>query len=129
MDDPQDALCEVVVTAPDEEWLLGLTRRLVERRLAACGHHQAVRSVYTWEGRVHDERETRVALHTRASCVPAVVAAVEAEHPYQVPCVVSLPVLAAAPAYRAWVLDATDDPGRPPAGPTRSADGPAGSLG
>ncbi|CAA9336683.1 MAG: hypothetical protein AVDCRST_MAG48-3416 [uncultured Friedmanniella sp.] len=24
--------------------------------------------------------------------------------------VVSLPVLAAAPAYRAWVLDATDEP-------------------
>ena len=58
-------LCEVVVTAPDEAWSVESTRSLVEQRLAAAGHHQPIRSVYTWRGAVHDRTETRIALHTR----------------------------------------------------------------
>ena len=100
-------LCEVIITAPDEEWLVGFTRRLVERRLAACGHHSPIRSVYTWDGSIHDTHETRVALHTQAARVEAIIAAVNAEHPYQVPCVVSIPITDANPAYRHWVVDAT----------------------
>jgi periplasmic divalent cation tolerance protein len=68
-----DDVCEVVITAPDEAWLLDFTRHLVEARLAACGHHTPIRSIYTWAGAVHDEPETRVALHTRSSCVPAII--------------------------------------------------------
>lgn len=102
-----DEVCEVIITAPDEAWLLGLTRHLIEARLAACGHHTAIRSVYTWAGAVHDERETRVALHTRANCVAAIIAITNDLHPYEVPCVITLPITEAYPAYRAWILDCT----------------------
>jgi periplasmic divalent cation tolerance protein len=99
-----DECCEVVVTAADAEELVDLTRDLVERRLAACGHHvTAIRSVYRWEGKVHDEPEARVALHTRRALVPAIVAHVTAVHPYAVPCVLALPVVDGAPDYLAWV--------------------------
>ena len=104
-----DELCEVVITAADEDWLVAFTHRLVRDRLAACGHHTQIRSVYTWQGQLHDEPETRVALHTRVSLVDAIVAAAEQAHDYAVPCVLALPVLRASPAYRAWVLDATGD--------------------
>ena len=66
--------CEVVVTAADADWLAGFTRTLVEERLAACGHVIGpIRSVYRWDGAVHDEAEARVGLHTRRSLVPAIV--------------------------------------------------------
>ena len=100
-------LCEVIITAPDEARLAGFTRRLVEHRLAACGHHSPIRSIYTWDGSIHDTHETRVALHTQAARVEAIIDAVNAEHPYQVPCVVSMPITNANPGYRDWVLDAT----------------------
>jgi periplasmic divalent cation tolerance protein len=104
-------VCEVVVTAADAEWLARFTRRLVADRLAACGHHlTAVRSIYRWQGEVHDEAEARVAVHTRASLVPAVVERATREHPYEVPCVIALPVLAGNPAYLRWVLQETDPP-------------------
>jgi periplasmic divalent cation tolerance protein len=75
-------ICEVVITADDAEWLAGFTRRLVEDRLVACGHLiAAIRSIYRWEGAVHDEPEARVALHTRASLVPRIVERADAEHP------------------------------------------------
>jgi periplasmic divalent cation tolerance protein len=105
-------ICEVVITADDAEWLAGFTRRLVEDRLAACGHQiAAIRSVYRWDGAIHDEPEARVALHTRASLVPRIVERADAEHPYDVPCVIALPVVDGNPAYVAWVLKETSGDG------------------
>ena len=103
---------EVVVTGPDAGWLAGYTRTLVEERLAACGHQlTAIRSVYRWEGEVHDDAEARVALHTRRSLVPALVARTRELHPYAVPCVLALPVTGGDPDYLRWVLAETRDPG------------------
>lgn len=99
-----DECCEIVVTAAEAGWLAGLTRELVERRLAACGHQLAgIRSVYRWAGEVHDEPEARVALHTRRALVPEIVEHVSAAHPYDVPCVIALPLVDGHPGYLAWV--------------------------
>lgn len=108
-----DEVCEVIITAPDEAWLLDFTRHLVEARLAACGHHTPIRSIYTWAGAVQDESETRVTLHTRSSCVPAIIAITNDRHPYEVPCVIALPITKADPAYRAWILDSTTQESEP----------------
>jgi len=103
--------CEVVVTATDADWLAGFTSTLVEERLAACGHLLgAIRSVYRWEGAVHDEPEARVALHTRRSLVDAVVARTAELHPYQVPCVIAMPLVGGSPDYLRWVHEQTRDP-------------------
>ena len=71
----------------------------------------AIRSIYRWEGTVHDEPEARVALHTRASLVPRIVERADTEHPYDVPCVIALPVVDGNPAYVAWVLKETSGDG------------------
>jgi len=103
--------CEVVVTATDADWLAGFTSTLVEERLAACGHLLgAIRSIYRWEGAVHDEREGRVALHTRRSLVDAVVARTAELHPYEVPCVIAMPLVGGSPDYLRWVHEQTRDP-------------------
>ena len=103
--------CEVVITAADAEWLAGFTHRLVADRLAACGHLvPAIRSVYRWQGTIEDEPEARVALHTRAALVPQIVARADAEHPYEVPCVLALPVTGGNPAYLDWVRAETRAP-------------------
>ncbi|MGK5679662.1 divalent-cation tolerance protein CutA [Actinoplanes sp. URMC 104] len=95
---------EVVITAADPSWLAEFTRRLVDDRLAACGQQvAAIRSIYRWDGAVHDDPEARVALHTRADLVDRIVERANAEHPYDVPCVLALPVLAGNPAYLDWV--------------------------
>ena len=103
--------CEVVVTAADTDWLAGFTRTLVEERLAACGHVIGpIRSVYRWEGAVHDEPEARVALHTRRSLVPAVVARTSELHPYDIPCVIAMSLKDGNPEYLRWIVDETREP-------------------
>ena len=109
----EEDVCEIVVTGGDAEWLSGYTRTLVEERLVACGHQiTAIRSVYRWEGAVHDDPEARVALHTRRSLVPEVVARTAELHPYDVPCVIALPIVGGDPEYLRWVVRETRDPQR-----------------
>jgi periplasmic divalent cation tolerance protein len=107
----EEEFCEVVVTADDADWLAGFTRTLVEERLAACGHTTTtIRSIYRWQGAVHDETEARVALHTRRSLVETIVARAADLHPYDVPCVIALPIVGGNPGYLDWVAAATRDP-------------------
>jgi periplasmic divalent cation tolerance protein len=99
-----EEFCEVVVTAADADWLAGFTRTLIGERLAACGHNlTGIRSIYRWEDAVHDESEARVALHTRRSLIPAIVARADELHPYDVPCVIALPLVGGNPAYLEWI--------------------------
>ncbi|BCJ71655.1 hypothetical protein CS0771_11990 [Catellatospora sp. IY07-71] len=103
-----DPICEVIITGPDPDWLASFTHALVNDRLAACGHNIApIRSIYRWAGVVHDACEARVALHTRSSCVAAIVERANREHPYEVPCVIATPIVEANPAYEAWILEET----------------------
>jgi uncharacterized protein involved in tolerance to divalent cations len=46
-----DEVCEVIITAPDPDWLVEFTRRLVIDRLCASGHNfQPIRTIYRWHG-------------------------------------------------------------------------------
>lgn len=105
-----DEFCEVIITAPDAEWLAEFVRRLVEDRLCAAGHLFPMRTVYRWQGVLHDETETRAALHTRASLVPAIIERTDAEHPYEVPGVVAMHIQLGSPAYLSWILAETREP-------------------
>lgn len=103
-------VCEVVVTAPDPEWLVRFARRLIDDRLCAGSHHVSpIRSLYRWEGEVHDRSEARVALHTRVDLVPQIIDRADREHPYDVPCVIALPIAGGNPAYLQWIRDTTRD--------------------
>jgi len=104
--------CEVIITAPDAHWLAAFTRALVDDRLAACGHNiTPIRSIYRWQGQVHDDTEARVALHTRAELVPAIVDRTNRDHPYDVPCVIATPIAAGNPAYLQWIRSETRSSG------------------
>lgn len=102
-------LCEVVITAPDPEWLLDFTRALVSERLASNVHNFApVQSTYRWSGEVHDRTEGRAALHTRRSLIPAIVERARVAHPYDLPSISARPIHDGSPAYLAWIREQTD---------------------
>jgi periplasmic divalent cation tolerance protein len=104
-----DDLCEVTVTAPDADWLAALARELVEHRLCASANIVApVRSIYRWRGTTEDVREARAFLRARRTALEAIVAAVVASHPYEVPNVTATPIIGGNPTYLSWVRDATD---------------------
>jgi periplasmic divalent cation tolerance protein len=103
-------LCEVVISAPDPEWLLSLARDLVAERLCASAHSFApVQPLYWWEGEVVERTEGRVSLNTRAALVPEIVGYVKRVHPYQVPGISSRPIADGNPDHLCWISDETKD--------------------
>ncbi|MEV0356262.1 divalent-cation tolerance protein CutA [Nocardia sp. NPDC050697] len=104
-----EELVAVSITAADADWLAGFTRRLLADRLVACGNLQpAVRSLYRWAGAIADEPEALVTLHTRRAHVHEIIVRADAEHPYDTPQVVAVPVAVVHPGYRDWVLAETE---------------------
>jgi periplasmic divalent cation tolerance protein len=102
---------EVVVSAEDADWLAGWTRQLVEDRVVACGHRiDPIQVTYRWEGRIWDHGSARVALHTRASLVPEIVARADRDHADDVPCVIATPLTGGHPGYLRWIVAETRDP-------------------
>lgn len=98
----------VLVTAGSEESAAEIARALVEERLAACVNLLGpIRSIYRWEGRVHDEREHLMLIKTSAARYPALQKRVIELHPYDVPEVIAFAIGRGEPRYLAWVKQAT----------------------
>ena len=103
-----DECCEVVITSDDPDWLAGFTRALVEERLAACGHLvEPVRSIYRWQGELHDENEVLVLLKTRAEHLERLKLRILEVHPYEVPEVLAVPIESGYQPYLDWLAGET----------------------
>ncbi len=98
-----DAPLIVFSTAPQAH-AGALARRLVEERLAACVQRiQGVRSTYFWDGAVQDDEEVLMVIKTRAGRFEALRDALSAWHPYDVPEIVAVDVVAGADPYLRWL--------------------------
>jgi periplasmic divalent cation tolerance protein len=105
---PMSELCEVVITAPDPDWLRAFTRKLVEDRLCASVHNFApVLSIYRWRDEVHERTEGRASLHTSRGRVAEIVERAKKEHPYEVPGVSARSIIDGNPDYLAWIEEQT----------------------
>jgi len=84
-----------------------LARALVESRLAACVNLvRGARSIYRWKGEIESAEEVLLVIKTSRECFADLREAVEKLHPYEVPELIALPVVAGAESYLAW-LDAS----------------------
>jgi periplasmic divalent cation tolerance protein len=100
----------VLTTLPGSEEAQRFVKRLVERRLVACGTVvEHVTSVYRWEGKVETATEAQVMLKTQRSRWDDLRTAVEQLHPYDVPELLALPVESGLQAYLDWVGSETTD--------------------
>lgn len=100
--------CFVYMTmeSPDQARRIG--RALVEERLAACVNLiDGMTSLYWWQGKLEEGRETVAIAKTRADLVPRLTERVKALHSYQVPCVVSLPIESGNAAFLEWIAAET----------------------
>lgn len=87
----------------------GLARRLVERRLAACVNViPKVTSFYWWEGKLEEDAESLLVIKCPRGGVETLTAEIAEAHPYDVPEVVALDVVAGNRAYLEWVQSSTE---------------------
>ncbi len=98
----------VLVTVSSEQEAETIATALLEERLAACVNVTGpVRSLYRWEGHIADDQEWQLIIKTRARLFDALATRVRALHPYAVPEIIALPVLAGTADYVNWIQDET----------------------
>jgi periplasmic divalent cation tolerance protein len=103
-----DDLVEVIVTAPERDWLIDLCRQLVQAELAASAHVvHPITSIYRWDNTIHETTEARAFLRSRRELVDELTRFVVARHPYEVPNITALPIVGGNPDYLAWVIAET----------------------
>jgi periplasmic divalent cation tolerance protein len=89
---------------PDVDGAVALARELVERRLAAgVNVLPGALSVYRWEGEVRQAGECLLLAQVDASAFAGFRDFVTGSHPYQVPCVVALPIVDGHAPFLAWI--------------------------
>ena len=94
----------VLTTVSNEEEGVKLVKELLERRLIACGTLlPGARSIYRWQGKTADERETMIVLKTRSARVEALHSAFAELHPYKVPELLALSVDSGLDKYVEWI--------------------------
>lgn len=104
-----ESYCVVLTTAGSAEEAGAIARELVDRRLAACVNIiDRVRSVYRWQGSVHDEPEVLLVIKTTAAAYPRLETAVRELHSYDCPELVRLAVAGGEDDYLAWLSGQVD---------------------
>lgn len=95
---------QVMITTDSEEEAKELGRLLVEHRAAACVQVWGpIFSTYRWEGEIQDTQEWMCLAKTGAGQYDRLESLVKENHPYDVPEILALPVLAGNMAYLEWV--------------------------
>jgi periplasmic divalent cation tolerance protein len=104
--DPAREICVIYSTAPPPH-AAELARSLLAKNLVACVNISPVRSLYCWKGEVCDDEEHLLIIKTRRELAESVIRAIKDEHPYEVPEIIVLPVVAGHAPYLDWVYEET----------------------
>lgn len=98
----------VLTQMPDQDTARALARSLVEARLAACVNVGApVESLYHWRGQIETASEVPLVIKTRRDRYRELEAAILAQHPYELPEIVAVPIGDGLASYLEWITAET----------------------
>ena len=99
-------ICVIYSTAPPQD-APKIARALVDLHLVACVNVVHVNSYYTWKGEFSADNEHLLIIKTRKEKADEVIRAIKDLHPYEVPEIIALPVIAGHGPYLDWVHEQT----------------------
>ncbi|CAI9303051.1 unnamed protein product [Lactuca saligna] len=98
----------VYVTVPNKEAGKKLAASIVKEKLAACVNRvPGIESVYLWEGEIQTDSEELLIIKTRESLLSALTEHVKANHEYEVPEVIAMPITGGSVPYLEWLKNST----------------------
>ncbi len=105
-----DSRLIAMVSCPQDE-ADRLARRIIESKLAACVNCVPnIRSTYRWQGRIEQENESLLLIKTTAAGFDALKAKIVNWHPYELPEVIAVEIIAGHTPYLDWISRCVDVP-------------------
>lgn len=99
----------VYVTTPDRASACLMGRIAVEERLAACANViDGMTAIFRWNDAIEEAGEAVLILKTTQDRVAALTDRLRALHPYELPCIVALPIEGGNADFLAWIATETN---------------------
>lgn len=99
-----DEVLLLITNLPDRVSAQQLANKLVETHTAACVNILAeCNSVYYWEGKIENSSEVPLLIKTTRSVYKRAEELIHKHHPYELPEIIAVSVVAGLPAYLKWV--------------------------
>jgi periplasmic divalent cation tolerance protein len=96
----------VFVTAP-ERASAKIAEELVKKKVAACVNILPIRSIFSWKGKIEDDRENLLIIKTKKPRIEQLKEIIKQIHPYEVPECIILPIEDGLPDYLRWIDETT----------------------
>jgi len=99
---------EVRTTITEKEEAEDIAEKLVREHLAACVQVVGpITSMYRWEGKLEAEEEYLLLIRTRKTMFPDVRMRIEELHTYELPEIISIPIVGSSGPYLDWMEEST----------------------
>jgi periplasmic divalent cation tolerance protein len=99
-------ICVIFSTVPPGQ-SAAIAEKLLGSSLVACVNIVPVRSLYRWKGENCNDEEHLLVIKTRRSLADEAIRAIRMVHPYEIPEIIALPVIAGHAPYIGWVYGET----------------------
>ena len=97
---------QVITTTAKKEDAVRIAASLVEKRLAACVQIAGpLYSTYHWKGKIEQAEEWQCLIKSRQDLFGELEQAIKAIHPYEVPEIIALTIVAGSAPYLRWLHD------------------------
>ncbi len=98
----------VYITCESRKQARKITKNLMKEHLIACANMMPIESMFWWKGEIQKEEEYLLIAKAREEDFERLKIRAKELHSYQVPCIVSVPLLDANEDYLSWILESTD---------------------
>jgi periplasmic divalent cation tolerance protein len=99
---------QVFTTVEKREDADRIASSVVNKRVAACAQVTGpIRSTYWWKGKVEQTEEWLLMMKTREALFSVLEKEIKAIHPYEVPEIIALPIVAGSESYLHWMEEET----------------------
>ena len=99
---------QITITVPSRELASAIANALVEQHLAACVQiNGPVMSIYHWQGKIETTEEWVCKIKSIGKNLKRIIATVKQSHPYQIPEIIAMPIIAGNETYLNWVAEQT----------------------
>lgn len=99
----------VYCTVPTKKIAKDITKVIMKHKLAACvSMIENVKSVFSWDGEICEEKEILLMIKTRRTNYGKVKLVIEDIHSYSVPEIIALPIVDCSEDYLKWLVKETE---------------------
>ncbi len=98
----------IYCTVPTKQLAKEITQVIMKHKLAACiSMIENVKSVFSWEGEICEEKEIMLMIKTRRANYGKIKLVIEDVHTYNVPEIIALPIVDCSEDYLKWLVQET----------------------